>query len=190
MARHPNTPESFWAHVRKDDHPKGCWEWTGTFLNRGYGVLRWGGRTDTVNPKKLAHRISYAFAHPDWDGKGCVLHRCDNRLCVNPEHLFLGSRAINVADMREKGRGVNLRGAAHGMAKLTPDLVLAIYVDPLSEKLAAKKYGVVASVIGGIRRGTIWKTVPRDHLVVPVRRGPGPRRRGEEARPSRLSDQI
>lgn len=150
----------------------------------GYGRVRWNSR------KTLVHRLSYLFAFPEWDGSQCVLHRCDNRRCVNPDHLFLGSRADNQADMVTKGRSINLSGEAHGRAKLTPDLVLAIYVDPLGEKLAAKKYGVAYSVIGDIRRGKIWKTVLRDHLVVPVRRGPGPRRREEEALPSQLSDQI
>ena len=185
MSRRPNTPETFWAHVHKTDD---CWEWTGTALVRGYGVLRWGGQTDRPNPKTLAHRISYAFAHPDWSGEGCVLHRCDNRVCVNPDHLFVGTRADNIADMLAKGRGpTNQVGEDNPRAKLTAELVREIYVDPLGEKAASRKYGIAASVVGGIRRHEIWRSVSKEGLISPDRPLAIGGSRRSEGRPSHSS---
>ena len=99
------TLEQFWAHVRKSD---GCWLWTGYVDHRGYGRLTWRGQN-----YRLAHRVSYELAHADPAGL-CVCHRCDNPLCVRPEHLFLGTRADNNRDMVAKGRqAAGERSGAH-----------------------------------------------------------------------------
>jgi hypothetical protein len=115
--------------------------------------LRWFG------PKTLAHRISYSLHFPEWDGSQCVLHHCDNRRCVNPKHLFLGSRADNIADMIAKCRRVALCGEAHGMAKLTAEQVAEIRASPLGKRGFAAKYGVGRSIILAIRKGENWRSV-------------------------------
>lgn len=75
-----------------------CWEWQGYRIDKGYGRLRHEGG------KKLAHRVSYeAFVGAIPDGM-CVLHKCDNPPCVNPDHLFLGTNLDNVKDCINKGR--------------------------------------------------------------------------------------
>lgn len=80
--------------VRRD----GCWAWDGVTNDRGYGQV----------DKRYAHRVAYElFIGPIPDGLN-VLHRCDNPPCSNPEHLFVGTQADNVADAKAKGR---LRGA-------------------------------------------------------------------------------
>jgi hypothetical protein len=77
-----------------------CWNWTASHDRKGYGQLM-------CSPGKLqrAHRVSWAVHIGELPAGRCVLHRCDNRSCVNPEHLFLGSIADNNRDMFAKGRG-------------------------------------------------------------------------------------
>lgn len=89
----PYVRASFWARVCKVSH--GCWEWVGAILDSGYGKAE-GGR---------AHRVSYAMSVAPIPNGLDVLHRCDNRKCVKPEHLFLGTNTDNMRDMAAKGRG-------------------------------------------------------------------------------------
>lgn len=74
-----------------------CWEWTGAKDSHGYGVFRVGSQLIG------AHRIAFALAF-DRPGKLCVLHACDNRACVNPLHLWLGTHGDNLRDCYAKGR--------------------------------------------------------------------------------------
>lgn len=94
----------FWSKVKKSED--GCWDWTGS-LNHGYGQL---SRGRGVSPYS-AHRLSYELTYGAIPEGLHVLHRCDNRRCVRPSHLFLGSQADNNADMRAKGR--DSRGEKH-----------------------------------------------------------------------------
>lgn len=90
--------ERFWAKVTKGD---GCWLWTGHRLKHGYGVISVGGRKGRP---ELAHRVAWVLTNGAISGDQAVLHRCDNPPCVRPDHLFLGSQADNMIDMRTKGR--------------------------------------------------------------------------------------
>lgn len=91
--------DRFWLKVQKGS---GCWLWTGGKHGRGYGGLHCGGK---VFRKYLqAHRVSWELHHgPIPDGLW-VLHKCDNPICVNPDHLFLGTRQDNMGDCAAKGR--------------------------------------------------------------------------------------
>lgn len=85
----------FWTKVRKTD---GCWEWTGSRTNKAYGQFYDGLRG------VRAHRYSWEIEHGAIPSGACVLHRCDDPICVRPDHLFLGSHAENMADMTTKRR--------------------------------------------------------------------------------------
>ena len=124
-ALHPNETLSsrFWAKVNKDGPTPcpelgQCWVWTAPPHTSGYGYIGMPPGTGTT-----AHRVSYWLHYGRWP-EPCCLHRCDNRLCVRPEHLFEGTVEENNRDMREKGR--HARGDRHGLAKLRAQLVYEI----------------------------------------------------------------
>ena len=97
--------ERFWSKVEKSD---GCWLWTGATVGRGYGVLLYrDSRT-----LKLAHRISWEICRGEVPPSDLfVCHTCDVPACVNPDHLFVGTRSANMQDASRKGR--------HNMVKKT-----------------------------------------------------------------------
>lgn len=150
----PKVIERFWANINKTN---GCWLWTGSKANKGYGRLKTQGVT------RGAHRISYAihFGRPPLNLLVC--HRCDNPLCVNPGHLFLGTFKDNVADCIAKGRKVNADGEKAGSAKLTNEQVILIrqeYAKGIETAAEiGKRFGVTDEPIRKIVRGEAWKNV-------------------------------
>lgn len=110
--------ERFWSKVDKSDNHDHCWLWTDKPNPKGYGSIGVSGKT------YRAHRVSYELAYgPIPDGLN-VLHTCDNRICVNPNHLFIGTQLENIQDRDIKGR--QTRGESHPRSKLTEDQVLAM----------------------------------------------------------------
>lgn len=110
--------QNFWSKVSKTDD---CWNWTGATNGRGVRGVAYGLMKIPKTRKNITtHRMSYIIHNGPIASSQWVLHKCDNPLCVNPEHLFLGDAATNVADMDAKGRRVNTdnSGIKNGRAKL------------------------------------------------------------------------
>lgn len=118
-----------------------------------------GYRTVHVRPTVYyAHRVTYQAYFGDIpEGLG-VLHKCDNRACCNPYHLFVGTQKDNMQDKMRKGRaiGPKLMGENNPAAKLTWEMVREIRKNSESTKDAAKKYGVAKQNIRLIRRNMLW----------------------------------
>lgn len=89
--------ERFWAKVSKAEGD-GCWLWTASITESGYGKIRVAGRGLRV------HRLAWTLANGAIPDGQHVLHNCDVRNCVRPSHLFLGTHADNMYDMKAKGR--------------------------------------------------------------------------------------
>lgn len=132
----------------------GCWLWLGNVNKQGYGQIMMKDRK-----KRGAHRVSWqTFRGPIPSGLH-VLHRCDVTCCVNPEHLFVGTRAVNMLDMYAKGRHkkVRLTGATHPGSKLTEAEAIFILSTPKHTRGLAQRFGVSNSRISSVRKGTTWK---------------------------------
>jgi len=142
--------DSFWKNVRRNE---GCWEWLASVGGPGYGQF-WAV-VDGRRKLLTAHRVSFELHHRKLAPGECVLHRCDNRRCCNPDHLTVGTRADNNADMRAKGRGQ--KGAGNGHAILTDALVVAIHDDARPQAEIALQYGVSIPTVSMIQREKTWK---------------------------------
>lgn len=129
----------------------GCWVWTAALGKKGYGHF-WNGSHPVP-----AHRMSYELYEGEIPNGLHVLHRCDNVLCVNPSHLFLGTNLENVIDKIEKDR--HPRGSKASTAKLTEEQVMAIRADMRSQRKIAADYGVSHTIIGYIKSNATWRHV-------------------------------
>jgi len=133
-----------------------CWEWGGYIDNFGYGrIMTKGGPT-------RAHRVSYLLHHGEIPRGSYILHKCDNRKCVNPAHLYAGNARQNAADKVNRGRAYtgNHKGIVHPQAKLTEADVYAIRASASPNPELAKMYGVTASAICMIKRRRTWSHLP------------------------------
>ncbi len=178
----PSDEKRFWAKVNKNGptqpHMESpCWEWTAHRAKHGYGMFRLGVKLI------LAHRIvwvlSYGSIPHDGSAHGiCVCHKCDNRGCMNPEHLFLGTNADNMRDRDSKGRGklpcgggyyARLypervpRGETNGMSKLTVAKVIEIRsihaAGGITLKELGARFGVPFNTVGDIVKRRTWTHV-------------------------------
>jgi len=133
-------------------HPEpmsGCWLWGAAADENGYGRINVDGRIS------LSHRVSYSLFCGAVADNDCVLHKCDNPSCVNPEHLWLGDRKDNADDMHAKNR--HIYGERHVHHKLKE--CDAVQIKDSNETLAvlADRFGVSISLVSAIRNGRRWK---------------------------------
>lgn len=140
--------ERFWAKVDKSGE---CWLWTGARSRSsdgspGYGNFRAAGENIS------SHRFSWVLAFGEVPVGKLVLHRCDVRNCVNPEHLFLGDYADNMADMMAKGRF--RMGRRNRLTSEDVELIrLTAETLPVTQAAIAKAWGISGSVIHHVLRG-------------------------------------
>lgn len=155
--------KNFWSRVRISD---GCWLWAGAVRGRvgnQYGFIYILGR-----PVRLAmgtHRFSWILANKQDIPHGMeICHSCDERLCVNPDHLFLGTQEDNMKDMAAKGRASRtpkcfLRGESSSQAKLTDTDILAIRTDLRPQKEIASDYAITQSSVSLIKNRKTWSHI-------------------------------
>lgn len=137
----------------------GCWLWLGSCHEEGYAITR-------VRKRSVrASRLSMVLAGRTLAQADCVLHKCDNPFCVNPNHLFIGTKKDNAQDMVQKGRNYV---PPHGLTKLTPEAVVDIRAQVargVQKKTLAVLYGVTPTAIGYHTRSRViarWNTsLPR-----------------------------
>lgn len=129
----------------------GCFLWTGAVTRFGHGTFHIKRKTVS------AHRTAYERAYGPIPNGLYVLHKCDVRCCVNPEHLWLGTQADNLKDMARKGR--SLRGEKNRSAKLTEAIVQLIRASDEPYRILAERYSVHIQLIYQIRACKIWKHV-------------------------------
>lgn len=148
----------------------GCWNWNGGKDGKGYGVCY-------VPHRMYAHRLSYELSTGSSPRGMSVCHKCDNPSCINPEHLWLGSHAENMADMKAKGRNVSppvhsgpthwrytqpekvQRGEEQANAKLTNEQVIRMrcdYISGAKNAELAERYGLSPNSVQDITLGRSW----------------------------------
>ena len=149
-------------------HPEpnsGCFLWAGQVRKCGYGYFRVS--SDPSKALEGAHRVSWKLSKGSIPSGMMVCHHCDNRTCVNPDHLFLGTAKDNMMDAGKKGR-MNWKnpsrpglpkGSSHHAAKLTEAEVLEIRASSSLGVDLAKDYGVSPNTISRIRRREIWASI-------------------------------
>jgi hypothetical protein len=137
--------------------PDDCWLWTAATSGNGYGQVKARGKM------RQAHREAYEDEHGPCSADGLVVrHRCDTPLCVNPDHLEIGTHADNSRDRVGRGRHVSCKGSGHSNSKLDEADVLAIraeYVSGCREhgtRALGRRYGVSQTLVGRIVRRECW----------------------------------
>lgn len=147
--------DRLWRRVRIGAEAE-CWEWQGYVHTAGYGQMGRGGKREGL---VFTHRAAWEATHGPIPGGLFVCHRCDNRRCCNPAHLFLGTPADNAADMAAKGRGRGAEGLANANAKLTPTQVAEIrrrYRPGTTVCELAAEFGISPQYVSQLARG-VWR---------------------------------
>lgn len=146
--------DRFWGMVEKTD---GCWLWLGSLRETGYGQFNNDGKITR------AHRFAYELAYGAIPDDMLVCHHCDNRRCVRPDHLFVGTHKDNMQDCLRKGRyaGVALKGEDQTNAKLTWVAVREMRDryrgGGVSQPELARQYGVSQAAVNSVLLNKTWR---------------------------------
>ncbi len=152
--------DRFWRNVFTLTYDRGCWLWTAYVDDYGYGQM--GKNADDL----IRTHVASWFLHfgPVPNGL-CVCHTCDTPACVRPDHLWLGTKADNLADMRNKGREGHggAVGISNSNAKLNPEKVVAIRAmnaaGGFTHEEIGKRFGVSSSAVFSVVHGNTWSHV-------------------------------
>lgn len=151
-------PDSIAEHVQPVTE-SGCWLWGGKVNRDGYGYLHADGRT------RLAHRYWWRNLIGEIPAGMCVLHKCDTPSCVNPDHLFLGTQAENMQDMKIKGRAsraTKIRGEQCWKTTITEQQAREIFAASGSQREIAARFGITQGSVSLIKSGKNWKHATHD----------------------------
>lgn len=143
----------FWAKVTRRSEAE-CWPWTASVWRSGYGQFRIqlpGGEGKQRNVG--AHRAAWALSHGPIPAGASVLHRCDNRTCCNPAHLFLGDHAANMRDAAAKGRLSVPRPSRQRLSDEQIADVVALVQGGMKRYRVAELYGVTKAYVGMVVSG-------------------------------------
>lgn len=143
--------------------PSGCLEWQGAYTRDGYGTFATGERSSRGYAKvAAAHRVAWTLANGPIPKGMHVMHKCDNKRCVDWSHLRIGTHTDNLRDMYSKGRGRVVTQAGQPRARLAwPQVreIRSLYLSKLfSINDLAKRYGVSMKTVSNILEGRSWKT--------------------------------
>lgn len=186
--------ERFESQIDKVD--SGCWLWTGEIVGHGGGILRMGRQILS------AYRLSYEIYKEEIPKDMCVCHSCDVRSCVNPDHLWLGTHAENMADAAKKNRMHPGEQSAQSKLKETQVIqIVELYkTGNYSQQQLSDMFGVAHSIISGIITGKNWKHLDLDRSFRKGRGSPGNKngmrlhpesvRRGEAHPSTKISNAI
>lgn len=145
---------SIQERLLKHSHQVGeCRIWHGCKVTGGYGMLTVRGRG------RLAHHISWIEHHGGEPIGYDFCHTCDTPACINPDHIWVGTTAENMADMAQKGRNRQPRGEAHNKAKLTVAQVREIYTADGNGPEISRRFGIDKSTVYSIKSGVTWAHV-------------------------------
>lgn len=136
--------------------PNGCWLWTGTVGHFGYGILKTSVGGDGKRGNLYAHRASWIIAHGDIPSGQCVLHHCDNPPCVNPQHLFLGTKGVNAADMVSKGRQARGWTIRKTLTVESVRTIRQLAGRDVAAKAIAVRIGCSVSAVRHVLKGRVW----------------------------------
>lgn len=142
----------FWRFVdRRDSDDNSCWIWTGAKSPKGYGHFRVADN-QTLN----ASRYSFMIHYPDVDLQGLeVCHKCDNPPCVNPNHLFVGTRKDNAVDMANKNRSLfGEKNHSHKFSNADIRIMRQLHTDGWLTKDIADRFGTSRNYVSEVLRGT------------------------------------